>query len=208
MSDDKFSLNKRLLVLRRDGENLQLPATKYLAGKAPKDIPPGQYLAFRIDRFENEIGELWLIYERGNYDARAFEISTEVNSEVLLAHDIKKVCIINQYSNTYVTSKSFNSDINLNQRLNATKPSYQEPDTKRAEKTTIVREISLSVNDFCFEDRRASFEIFVDPILRKRKFEIENHFLKKEYDAIKNYFAKALRTKKVSCTNKRRKLWQ
>jgi hypothetical protein len=199
MSNDKLLLDKRLLVLRRHEENLQLPATKYLAGIAPKDIPSGQYVAFRVDRFESETGELWLKYERGIYDARAFEISTEVNSEALLAHDIKKVCIINQYSNAYVTSKSFNSDINLNQRLNATKSLYQETQTKeQPQAATLIQEILLPVNDIRFEDGKASFDVFINHVLKLRKFEVENPFLKKEYDAIKNYFAKALHTKKFS----------
>jgi hypothetical protein len=195
MSNQNNLLVDKLLVLKRDGENLQLPATKHLVVKAPDDTPHGQYLMFRVNRFENESGELWLKHERDSCGARAFEISIEVNSEALLAHDIKTVCIVKEHSGSYLTSKSFNSDINLNQRYNATKPSFQEAD-EEPKRLMHNQEINLPVKDIYFEDGKASFNVFVNPSIRSLRFEIENPFLKKEYDAIKNYFAKALQVKK------------
>src|SRR5688572_3077411 len=102
MTNENLSLVNKVLVLKRDGENLQLPAERYLVGKTPLDLPPAQYLMFRVSKFDEETGELWLKYESGNCDARAFEISKEVNSDTLLSSNIQKVIIINRYSNAYV----------------------------------------------------------------------------------------------------------
>ena len=59
MTNENLSLVNKVLVLKRDGENLQLPAERYLVGKTPLDLPPAQYLMFRVSKFDEETGELW-----------------------------------------------------------------------------------------------------------------------------------------------------
>jgi len=90
---DDYDVVNRVLILKRDGENLQLPTIEYFACFAPKFIPSRTYLQFRVSNFDKATGELWLKYESSNWDERAFQISTQVNSQTLLSLDIKKVTL-------------------------------------------------------------------------------------------------------------------
>jgi hypothetical protein len=203
---DDYDIVNRVLILKRDGENLQLPTIEYFACFAPKFIPSRTYLQFRVSNFDKATGELWLKYESSNWDERAFQISTEVNSQTLLSLDIKKVNIINKYSNTYANQTSFNADINLEDRWkasdNALKGSVPLKNDSEgiagiSNDYTIDDSFNLSFNEIKFQEGRITFTRHIHAIKKSIEFEILNVILKKEYDAIKNYFAKAIGTKKI-----------
>jgi len=196
----------RVLVLKRDGEKFQLPTIEYLSSVAPNDISSGSYLTFRVINFDKETGELSLKYEPTKCDARSFEISTEVNSDFLLSIDIKKIIFINRHYNNLVSQSAFNNDINLEARWNTPKSTFKDSDSLKNSNEEIVEilkdyiideKFNLSFNEIKFHEGRITFTRHIHTIKKLMEFEIYNAVLRKEYDAIKNYFAKALGTKKI-----------
>lgn len=201
-----MSLENRNLILKREGDYLVLPSVEYLACEAPSDIPNERYMLFRVERFDEQIGELELKHEKGKWDEKSFAISIEVNSDDLIAANIKNVIIVKPKTYNYLTSKNFNNDINLHQRLTATATSSEEnfsntlqsnqPARPQPHQQTLSRKIYLPIKDIILQDEKASFQYFFDPLIKERTFEIANSHIKKEFDAIKNYFAKALGLKR------------
>lgn len=202
MTDPNLSPLNKLLVLKRDGENFQLPSNEYLTVKAPLDSPGGLYLMFRVINFSSDFGELYLKYDPAKCDANDFEISREVNAELFIAYKILKITIIDRRNNNYISNQNFNSDINLNQRLSNVKPSqfYEAAQSQevKLKNYSINNEVFIPFKEIKFEDGKASFNTHINTKLGSRTFYVENRFLKKEFDSIKNYFEKVLGLKKIA----------
>lgn len=196
-----MSLENRILVLKKDGSNLQLPAKNYLAVKAPDGILLGHYSSFRVMNFNENTGELILHHEKvGRLDEKSFNISMETNSAALDNQNIKAIIIAEKHSASYITPRDFNNDIKSDQRLYP-QMSYKDSKPFSEEKETQVKidqSIYCPINELTFEDGLVSFSYYIDKKLGARKFEITNAFLKKEFDSIKNYFEKALNLKRIS----------
>lgn len=187
----------------RQGDELVLPSSSYLAVKAPFNISNTQYVAFRIEDLDEETGELWLKYEHGQWNASHFEISRQINAEFFSSFKVSDIIIKSTPKVAYY-DKNFNSDVNLNERLRATKPTTENlselSNTNQGvsqKLDTINKEISVFFKEIKLEDGKATFNTNVGYNLGLIKFEIINHFIKKEYDAIKNYFEKVVGVKKI-----------
>lgn len=196
----------KFLVLKHNGEELQLPTKTGLTIKSPVPNVTNGYSSYRVNDFEETTGELILIQESGVFNAEHFEISKQVNSELLLSLNIKKISIIkkslNKNLNYSPSTKNLNYSSNQNpsNRLprNIKKLNSINNDLYTTNASQFIKEeFSLTINDIKFQDNYISFKRRIHLLTKSVHFEIYNSCLKKEFDSIKNYFEKALGTKRI-----------
>jgi hypothetical protein len=211
-------LSGRNIVLKRVGNSLLLPSTEKLEGDAPNNIPGKPFLMCRIVSHDEATGTIELSLLPDNVDERKFQIAIDVNSEDLIAANIKRIIfvgipnrpIIEPYSfktdftpfvNRYTQDEPDGSDDVLAEKIRQRELAQREQAAQkeeRKEKQIFAYSIEFPIKDLKFEDELVSFDYYVPQVHSKIHFQITNAFVKKEYDSIKNYFSKALGTKKFT----------
>jgi hypothetical protein len=64
----------------------------------------------------------------------------------------------------------------------------------------IYETFEVRIKDLNFHNGKVSFDKFFQPVGKKLNIDIRNNFLKKEFDAVKNYFEHVLETKRITVT--------
>lgn len=200
-----MSLVGRNMLLRLEGDYFLLPSEKTLSVKAIPSVGHSPYILCRVTNHNIETGELVLMHDlTGKYDEKNFTTSKEANSKDLAEAHISSITL--ETNLPKLKGKSFNSDIELEKRWAAgfvkeEKPSYSlQTDPQPPMQTSTVNEVALRANEITFEDGRATFQYYINQQRKKVTVAIENPFLKREHDAIKNYFFNALGIKRLIVT--------
>jgi hypothetical protein len=64
----------------------------------------------------------------------------------------------------------------------------------------IYETFEVRIKDLNFQNGKVSFDKFFQQVRKKLNVDIKNNFLKKEFDAVKNYFEHVLETKRITVT--------
>ena len=202
----------RNIVIKRIGDRAYLPTSERLEIEQPANILNRSYAMCRITNFDEATGTLSLAVLSDIVTEDKFCLAIEINSDVLMASNIKKLTFNKvSPSDVYFTPANNNEDVpdrnsrNNNQfRSGGSKehefyqrPFYEQINIQSSLQVTEIA-IELPINDIVFEDGRVSFEYYIHQIGRRVHFDIPNSFIKKEFDSIKNYFSKVFGTKKFT----------
>lgn len=214
-------LKDRNIVLKRVGNRLFLPAKEVLDHEAPPGLPRKPFLMCRTKAFNESTGTLELLLLPDVVSEGHYHIAVEVNSNAFLSSEVKALIFvgfpqasisnsapIQSPMNGYIQDSSDPSgeDDPYEEKVRELKKSYEaqllrekEKPTQEPKETKIVDvNIELPVNDLKFENGKVSFEYYIYLLNRKVRLDIINSYIKKEYDAIKNYFSNVLNTKKFT----------
>ena len=196
-------------VLKRVGDQLYLPCSESIASAAPSFVGSSSYILCRTSRFLAARG-LLLLDAPTSYEVlteKAYRISIEVNSDLILSSGVKAFEILggpprlSHYPIKYERPKLENAE--------QWTPIGQEDDHEHEYAITPKRPVPsvfsvkekcrIAVDAFTFGDGKMSFTHFVHPRIGDITFEIVESTSRKEFDAIKEYFIKALRSKVIEC---------
>ena len=139
--------------------------------------------------------------------AEDFKTSIEINGYALQAAAIKRVFIHPVFSPLGLAGKHYNNDIDLASRWSATRKEPEEIETpKPVAASPLIADKPFYLNcshtvpfsDLKLEEGGASFPYYVNTILETITLHIALPRMRKEYDAIKHYFARALLLDKVT----------
>lgn len=210
MSEQGAEIVGRNFVLKRKGDLLYLPCTKEISCKAPPHLANQPYILCKTAGFDEASRRLSLHAptDYSRWDENAYLISTETNSSVILSFDVQTFDIPYGFLNAANLPRTFDWGDLHNAKDWEPKPLKKEPALKYAEKASSTpRSHRISINekwrvpieDILFENGKASFTRFVYPTLGDTTFEIHHPAIRKEFDAIKGYFEKILRSKTIEC---------
>jgi len=212
MPDQDRGILDRNFVLKRMGDILYLPCEKEIACKAPSYLANVPYLMCKTARFDPSIGRLSLNLPTDyvRYNETAYQISIQTNSAVILSSKVESFDILYGSSSVsaYCASKYDwgNLDSNIDWTPTPQKSEQVADTTESAQSTptpphriSISGEYPITIQEMTFADAKVSFTWYVHPTLGTVTFEIPHSESKKEYDAIKGYFEKVLRSKTLKC---------
>jgi hypothetical protein len=74
---------------------------------------------------------------------------------------------------------------------------YRSSPPPPVHKTSIDEKRSIPIQDLLFGDGKAGFSLFLGPILGTVDFQIEHPEIRREFDAVKEYFEKVLGAKNL-----------
>jgi len=139
---------------------------------------------------------------------RDYEISVETNSEVIIAYNVKSFDILGAppreiiiyppvESKFSISADEWNTMIQGNKHIHGNVSDFRSNPSPH--KTSINEKRSIPIQDLLFENGKASFSLFLGPILATVDFEITHSEIRKEFDAVKEYLEKILGTKNLEC---------
>lgn len=179
-------IENRVIVLMRHGHKLLFPTSEPKYVDAPTNTPHKPFIMCRIKSYESVSGKMQLQVEPDLVDADAYSKSIEVNNDALAHLNVMDIALVDRRS-------WYQGMIN---QTPEPKENYGELNTS-IQKESIKAEqgklsIELPVKDVVFLDGKVCFGYYISVVGKKIEFEIDNPFIKKEHDSIKNYFPKAL----------------
>ncbi len=199
-------LNNRNIVIKREGNKLLLPTINRIEIDAPANISAKTFSMCRIVDYNSNSGTIHLKLLPDIVDDRAFQIAIEENSDLLSSHNIKGVIFIKsptRYANWEMPPINRDDLERANTRYQERIRQKELAESKVEEEKISLKQIAtlsflLPVKELNFSDGKVSFEHYVGLIGQKIVFDINNSFIKKEHDSIKNYFPKVLKVNKFS----------
>lgn len=209
MPNHAIDIINKNFVLKKVGDFLYLPCVKQISCKVTPNLPRLPYYMCRTVGLDESSGRLLLDYPRlEKYNEEAYAISIQVNSNVILASNIKEFEILGSTHNSSITPHKYEPkdfiDIDESKSMIPevvpVNTHWPEKDfvSSRAERTVLDEKKSIPVIEIVFEDGKASFTYFINSLLGTITFEIINPVIKKEYDAVKEYFPK-VGIKNIDC---------
>jgi len=201
-------INKNF-VLKRIGDQLYLPCSESISSTAPSFVGNSVYILCRTSRFLAWRGLLLLDAPTSNevLGEKAYLISVEVNSDLILSSGVKEFGILGGPSKVshYLTKYEWPKLDNAEQWKPFAREDVHENEYAITPKQSVPSVFSvnekcrIAVDAFTFGDGKMSFTHFVHPRIGEITFEIVESTSRKEFDAIKEYFIKALRSKVIEC---------
>jgi hypothetical protein len=210
MENPARDILKRNFVLKRRGQDLLLPCQTIIAATAPPFVSSAAYILCQTAFFDRVSGRLSLSAPTDHipWDARAYAISTEENSAVILAAGVKNFEILYGERPWTPLPPSYEWKLSPDAGDWRPSPSTVPPADPASRQSTgpaqpvplsITRAIAVPFDSLLFEQGKISFTWLVHIRLGAVTFEILYPSSRKEYDAIKGYFEKVLRSKTVEC---------
>lgn len=192
---------ERNIVLKREGSKFLFPTRQRKEVEVPANPPARDFIMCRTVSFDQESGILDVKLFPDFVGNPQYQISIEVNSEVLSPLHITKVNFVTLNPAFAPTDRpphagSFHKSKPYQKTVLKSDPVPEMPKPREI----INLEIELPVKELAFSDGKVSFEYYVSRFSRKIAFDIPNDFLKKEFDSVKNYFPKVLNIDKFSIT--------
>jgi len=193
-------------ILKRVKDRLYLPCTAEISCFARPGLSRATYLMCRTVEFDEGSGRLFLNppTTRETWSEEQYQVSVGVNSRLILDSNVKAFEILdNGYSPDSLTPpyewKNLEDAQEWQSMVEGSDYSYQpaRPSAPLPHRTSINEKCTISIQDIQFQDGKVSFTRFFYPILGDVLFEVITPACIKEFDAIKDYFEKALRTKAI-----------
>jgi len=206
MSDQGPSIIDRNFILKRVEDRLFLPCTTEISCSARPGLSGATYMMCRTVRFDEDSGRLFLNPPTTGETWREeqYQVSVGVNSQVILDSNVKSFEILgSEYNPDSLTPpyewKNLGDAQTWQSMVEGSDYSYHpaRPSTPLPHRTSISEKWKIPIQDLQFQDGKVSFTRFVYPILGDVLFEVITPACIKEFDAIKDYYEKALRTKAI-----------
>ena len=209
MSNHAINVINRNLVLKKVGDLLYLPCVKQISCKVTPNLPRLPYYMCRSVGLDESSGRLLLDYPRlEKYNEEAYAISIQVNSNIILASNIKEFEILGSTRNSIIVPHKYEPKdfIGIDESKLMT-PKFESANINRpvkayvpaqSERTILDEKKAIPVIEMVFGEGKATFTYFVNTLLGTVTFEIMNPAIKKEYDAVKEYFPK-VGIKNIEC---------
>lgn len=204
-------LKDRNIVIKKIGDRIYLPTVEPLDVEVPSNIPQKAYTMCRISNYVESTGTIYLTVLPDVVNERQFLIAMDVNSDALISTNVKKL-IFDNLPAPFIYPATWGSD-DLNghddvyeekkrkygpQEQASAQQVLNDPPEKSKEIQITDLTMELPIKDINFEKGKVTFSYYIHTVGRKVQFDIFNPFIKKEFDSIKNYFSRALGTKKFT----------
>jgi hypothetical protein len=210
MSPQPSDLIGKNFLLKRIGDRLYLPCTKDIPGNIPPYLPPLSYYLCQTRSFDEATRQLFLAHPKsyGNYFARDYQTSIDLNSDLILAFDVQTFAILPPAAPGRNQSVPYDwGDLSKTpewkpiqfENVLASKHPEDAPATPSLARFTHDEDCRIALADLRFEDGKASFTRFIYPTLGDIQFEIHHPAIRREFDAIKEYFEQVLGSKTIPC---------
>jgi hypothetical protein len=193
-------------ILKRVEDRLYLPCTTEISCTARPGLSRATYLMCRTVRFDEGSGRLFLNSPTTleTWSEKLYQVSVGVNSKLILDSNVKAFEILDSgHSLDSLTPpyewKNLEDAQEWQSVIKGSDYSYlpATPRPPSPHRTSRNETCSIPIQDIQFQDGKVSFTRFFYPILGDVLFEVITPTCIKEFDAIKDYFAKALRTKVI-----------
>jgi hypothetical protein len=209
MPNSAAEILDRNFILKRIGDILYLPCEHAIWCKAPLHFPTETYVMCRTYRFDEESGRLFLACPTGRerWTEHQFRESVDINSHLILSLQVKEFVIINRPITTPPPSRPYKPkyDRDPDDWTPASGKAYPPsarnipPGPPPPVRTWVNEQRSIPIMDIEFEPGKITFSLFINSLLGSVAFEITHTAIQKEWDSVKDYFAKVLHSKEVAC---------
>jgi hypothetical protein len=198
----------RNIVVMREGNKLLLPTLERKEVDVPPYFPTKLFTMWRVTGYDAYTATISLKPFSDHVNDRAFNLSIEQNSELFSSLNIQKIVIVKSLPDIQIAAAPKFEMKDLEQAAIRFREQIREKEfaerkiqeEKAKEKHKEIISLQLPVKDLKFLDSKVCFDHYIRQIASKITFEIQNPFIKKEHDTIKNYFPKALGIDKFTIT--------
>lgn len=200
-----MTLIEKIIVLQHLDNRILFPTKERINFSSPPNYLFKPFFMCSITSYDNLTGTLGLRILRQSVGLDEFMLATEKYSDLLLSLNIKSLTFTEtkpKFNNptlfpAFTPEEAIKNLESLSRNQSSISPI---PVIQASQPITLDIDTAVAIKDFTFLDGKVSFEHYVKQLSRVESFEIHNSFLKKEFDSVKNYFAKVFATKKLTVT--------
>lgn len=197
-------IENRVVVIAKHENWIYYCNNRYIGIKNLVGSITKQFTICRIVEFDTLAGVLTLKLDNPTpIDKEGYEINSEANEDIFGKYAVVNIIVQSTprrlYNNpTPIVSNNKLSRSDVKTDFVSPSEDFIKKDMEQ-ERFIEFKKLKL-IKELTFNDGNISFEEYCSEINKSETFTIENDFIKKEFDSIKNYFSKFFKKGKVEVT--------